>query len=529
LSGLYDKIKTSYKFLFVFAFIFTLASCANDSNYSSWPGENTGVVTKNPDVMPDIRWQTPDQRKILSEKLEQTQSAENQGGKLIPSSDIKWKDENYLEDKYQKAAEAAQAQADPLDELYEQKTNQNEPVNVQPTYTKKIKVHLLVPLSGDKADLGMSMLNAAQLALFDVGSENFELVPVDTKGTTFGAREAAQQAINERSDLVLGPVFSENLKEVKPILSRANIPVISFTNDWTLADRDTYIMGFMPFTQVSRVVQYAVSKGYRNFATYAPKTEYCDVVIKTMENTLNSTPATIIATGRYASKQNDVSALVNDFIQTNKVIVTPENMEDISVQNLLKIDEETGKLIESAPKIDVEDKKEDAEEKEEFTLKFDALMLPLGGEGLKSIINQLEINDVDQSKVKYIGTGLWDDLKLNTFPAMYGAWFAAPDPKIRQDFENRFNQNFGKYPVRIASLAYDATALAAVLARTSGSVSPYTHDNLTNQRGFAGIDGIFRFRDDGLSERGLAILEIKPNEMRVIDKAPTAFIPRGNN
>ena len=556
LSELYDKIKASMKFLFILTFVVTLSACAND--YMSWPGADTGVVTRNPDVMPDIRWQTPDQRKILSEKLEKAQNEANQArlkaeiekqGKLISSSDISWKEDGYLGNDRLKEEDPLY-QTDPIyEDLYPENDNKYkdaiESRKLQLSETQKVKVHLLVPLSGDKANLGSSMLNAAQMALFDVGSQNFELIPIDTKGNKFDARLAAERAVKEESDLVLGPVFSTNLKEVKPILKKANIPTISFTNNWELADDNTYIMGFMPFTQASRVTKYAVRKGYKNFAAYAPKTKYCDVVVKTMKNALKTTPATIADVGRYASQQRDVSNLVADFIETHKVILTPENMEDISIDDVFKIDEETGELIEQPISIDAykveeitsevikekdtnKDKTDEEKEEEEFTLDFDALMLPLGGEGLRSIINQLEINNVDQNKIKYIGTGLWDDFKLNNFPSMYGAWFAAPDPRMREDFKARFNENFGAYPVRIASLAYDATALAAVLARSARSeASPYTRENLTNQRGFAGIDGIFRFREDGLSERGLAILEIRPGEMRVIDRAPTAFLPRG--
>lgn len=550
MSELYAKFKNIYKFLFVCTVIITLSSCASKTYTPPWMSGDTGVVTRNPDAMPDIRWQTPDQRKVLSERLARAQEEDylRSRGKLLRGSEIEWKEGAY--NRGEKLEEESELyREDPLyDELYTEDTHQESFIDraVKMAPARKIKVHLLVPLSGDKANLGMSMLNAAQLALFDVGSENFELVPVDTKGNKFGATEAAKQAVSENSDLVMGPVFSSNLKEIKPILERAAIPIISFTNNWELANENTYIMGFMPFTQVSRVTKYAVRKGYQNFAAYAPKTDYCDVVIDTMEKTLQQTPAEVTDIGRYASQQRDVSNLVNDFIETNKVILTPENMDDISIEDLFKVDPETGEIITTAESIDAnisqeitsidnkpeetdEDKKEgdDEEEEEEFTLNFDALMLPLGGEGLRSIINQLEINNVDQNKVKYIGTGLWDDFKLNNFPSMYGAWFAAPDPKMREDFKERFNENFGTYPVRIASLAYDATALAAVLARTAkGETSPYTKENLTNQRGFAGIDGIFRFREDGLSERGLAILEIRPGHMYVIDRAPTAFLPR---
>lgn len=156
-------------------------------------------------------------------------------------------------------------------------------------------------------------------------------------------------------------------------------------------------------------------------------------------------------------------------------------------------------------------------------------MLPVGSEGLRTLLISLGANGIEQPKVRFLGTGLWDDPVLTRDPALFGGWFAAPDPALRADFDKRYQENYGAMPLRLASLAYDATALAAVLARApvAEGQSPFTPEAMTNPRGFAGIDGIFRFRPDGLSERGLAVLEIQAGKARVIDRAPTAFLTPG--
>src|SRR5690606_11437564 len=81
-----------------------------------------------------------------------------------------------------------------------------------PGAREKVKVSLLVPLTGKKADLGQAMLKAAQMALFDIGGADFELIPRDTKSTRDGAAVAAEAAVKNRDYLILGPVFSEDLK-----------------------------------------------------------------------------------------------------------------------------------------------------------------------------------------------------------------------------------------------------------------------------------------------------------------------------
>jgi len=457
--------------------LISIAGCETMGQPSSkLPDADRNVLSYDPATSPDIRWQTPDQRKILSDKMIDAQNA---------ASDIKWKDEVNTAEQQAVAAKTTMTDKE-YEELYKELANEEALKATIKANREKIKVHLLVPLTGNKSNLGKSMLNAAQMALFDVGSENFELVPVDTKSTNDGARAAAEKAIQDESKLILGPIFSQNLEAIKPVVSPTGIPVISFTTDWKQADDNVYLMGFLPFTQVSRVVKYAQQNGYHKFAAYAPQTEYADIVIRTMDNAIDDTKARMVDSGRFPAQQRDVSELINAFATAHK-------------------DDKNG-------------------------FDFDTLMLPMGGESLKSVVKQFELNGVVSTKIKFIGTGLWDEDNLVGTPSMMGAWFAAPDPDVREDFVKNYRDNFGSYPVRIASLAYDATALAAVLARSKVDdlQSPYTHDNLTNPRGFAGIDGVFRFREDGLSERGLAILEVSSGKMKVVDKAPTSFIIESN-
>lgn len=381
---------------------------------------NTGIVTTDPAKMPDLSWQTPGQRQSLAQQNQQM------------------------------AATPAPAEA-------------------QGT---AVKVALLVPMSGKNANLGQAMLNAAQLALFDVGSHQFELTPVDT---AMGGAAAAQKAVAEGANLILGPIFAEEVKAAKPVAAAANVPIVAYSTDWTLADGDTYVFGFLPFLQVSRVAQYAQSQGLTRPAVIAPKTEYADLVVATLDRS-NVKP---VATLRYAPAQPDLTAQISAFAAQQK---TPD-----------------GRFA------------------------FDSVLLPLGGESLHSLTALLDQYGIRSNGVRFLGTGLWDDATALNDPALNGGWFAAPDPKARRDFEARYNTTYGSMPPRLATLAYDSTALAAILARSDDTGRPYSRDRMTQSRGFAGIDGVFRFRSDGLAERGLAVVEIGNGATRVVDPAPTAF------
>ena len=381
-----------------------------------------------------------------------------------------------------------------------------------PTATK-VKVGLLVPLSGRHQAVGEGLLNAAQLALFDVGGDHFELVPRDTKGTPAGAQAAARSALQDGADLIIGPLLSDSVRAIKPITARQNTPVIAFSTDWRVAGGNVYVMGFLPYAQVARITNYALSEGKQNLAMIAPKNDYTAQVERTLSYTLSRSNRSLVKRELYSPLQNDTQAIVENFVEYPRRV--EEMTEEKARLEELEDEEALRRLSRRTATSDVP---------------FDALMIPLGGQSLKTFVSYLTLFEIDTNQTKLLGTGLWDDDSLTKEPVLHYSWFAAPDPNLRRSFERNYKDAYGTPPLRLASLAYDATALAAILAQKGGGAPPsavYSKQRLTSQRGFAGIDGIFRFRPDGLVERGLAVLEIQPSRIVVIDPAPRAFLGGG--
>ena len=155
-------------------------------------------------------------------------------------------------------------------------------------------------------------------------------------------------------------------------------------------------------------------------------------------------------------------------------------------------------------------------------LDFDAILLPEGGELLNALAPLLPYYDIDTSKIRLLGTGRWDDPKVHMEPALLGGWFAGADRAMASEFRLRYQAVFGHSPPRLASLAYDAMALAAVLGQEAGGPN-FRAQAITHPDGFVGSDGIFRFGLDGIAERGMAVLEIARDGFRVRRRAPTTF------
>lgn len=375
----------------------------------------------------------------------------------------------------------------------------------KPTPTR---VALLLPLSGSEETLGKALLDAAFLALFETGDEHLTLVPKDTKGTAEGARAATRAVLAEGVQLILGPVFSGSVKAAAGPARPEGINIIAFSTDRSVAGNGVYLLGFMPGQQVERVIQFALKKRLQRFAAIIPETAYGNTIANELDSAITRYGGQITQIERYEINGSDydkpVRQLANyDYRKTlllNKLKVLKSGDTVASQLELKRL-----------KKLDVLG-----------PLDYQAVMIAEGGSRLRTLVPLLPFYDIDPSKVQFLGTGLWDDPTLGSEPALIGSWFAGPPPLTATLFSKRFQATYGYNPPRIASLAYDATALAAALNLKNHSPD-FSESALTQPSGFAGADGIFRFRPDGIADRGLAIIKITPDGLRVIDKAPRTF------
>jgi hypothetical protein len=152
----------------------------------------------------------------------------------------------------------------------------------------------------------------------------------------------------------------------------------------------------------------------------------------------------------------------------------------------------------------------------------DALFLADDGESLVATADALTAAGANLKNIQLLGTGLWDNPRVAASPALQGGLYAAPDPAGFRNFSGRYRAKFGADPVRTATLAYDAVALVAALARTQGP-QRFSPEVLTNPSGFAGIDGLFRFRADGANERGLAVMRVASGGSQPVAGSPKSF------
>ena len=344
--------------------------------------------------------------------------------------------------------------------------------------TGSVKVALLLPItaSGSTPAVAKALKQAAELALFDFDNPNVLLVPKDTRGTPDGARAAAQSAIQDGAELIIGPLFAQEVSGAAPVARQAGIPMIAFSTDEKVAGNGVYLLSFLAGRDVPRIVSFAMSRGKRNFAQLVPQSPYGRLAEASFAKAVSSGGGQ--AGVRATFPPDDSNAMLGPVRQ---------------IANAIKAGQQV-----------------------------DALFLPAGRDELPSLAPLLASVELTNARVQFIGTGQWDYPNIGSEKALIGGWYPAPDPKGWSSFTQRYAKTYGAAPPRLASLAYDAVSLAVSLSQNAPG-QRYAMGQLTRASGFAGVDGLFRLLPDGTCERGLAILEVREGGPQVIDPAPSSF------
>jgi len=341
----------------------------------------------------------------------------------------------------------------------------------------QVRIALILPLTaqGNAGLAAQSMKNAAEMALAEFKVSNVQLLVKDDGGSPQGAQSAAQQAISEGAEIIVGPLFAQSVSAVGQVARSRNIPVIAFSTDASVAARGVYLLSFLPETDVRRIVSYAASRGKRSFAALMPDNAYGTVVEAAFQQEVARHGGRVVVLEKYPHDANRTAEAVRRVAQAASQI--------------------------------------------------DSIFIPDSPDAVPQIAQALAANGVDLKRVQLLGTGLWgDDTRIASEKLLDGGWYPSPEQTGFRNFSGRYRARYGQDPVRTATLAYDAVALVAALVKTQG-MQRFSEQVLTNPSGFAGIDGVFRFRPEGTNERGLAVLRVTPSGGQVISPAPNSFAP----
>ena len=342
------------------------------------------------------------------------------------------------------------------------------------------RIAILVPLTGPNAPVGISLANAASLALVDTGTRGIRLSSYDT--AALGAGGAARRAVTDGAELILGPLLSGNAAAVKAVAEPKGITMLSFSNDAAIAGGRLYVLGYQPAQSVSRVVDYAAARGARKFAALVPEGVYGQ--------------RTSVAFTRAVSGKDAQVVSLTSFARSSAALPA-------AARKVTNYDE---RLKANAP------------------LDFDALLIADSGAVAAAFSPQLARFGAAPGSYLLMGTELWNtEPGLGRSAALKDAIFASVPDQRFQSMSRRYQARFGGTPSRLASLAYDSVLLVASAPEGEWRIGqPFPQQLLEDANGFAGVDGIFRFRGN-IAERGLEVQQVTPEGFVTIDPAPASF------
>ncbi|WP_260921784.1 penicillin-binding protein activator [Novosphingobium sp. 9] len=332
------------------------------------------------------------------------------------------------------------------------------------------RVALLVPTTGPNGAAGQSIANAATMALLDTGAKDLRVTTYDT---ATGATAAAQHALADGNGLILGPLLSDDVSAVIAVARPAHVPLVTFSNDETIAAKDVFVMGNLPGASMARTISYAQSQGVNVFSALVPRGEYGD-----------RASAALLQTARAKGSK---------------------------VLNMQTYDRSAASITAAAQRLRAQGG-------------YQAVLIADGGSLSSSAATALKSRGMPAGSPRLLGTELWSgDKAITANPALSGAWFASVSDARFPRFAASYRTRYGKTPYRIATLGYDGVLLTLRAARDWQAGRPFPVSSLINPDGFLGLDGAFRFGRDGVIERALEVREIRPGGATVISPAPTSF------
>ena len=337
-----------------------------------------------------------------------------------------------------------------------------------PTDDAHHMVALLVPMSGPNGAVGRSIANATQLALLDTNNAELRITTYDT---ALGAAAAAQKAIDEGAQVILGPLLAEDVRAVLPVAKRAGVTVISFSNDTSIAGTGAYLMGYSPGQSIERVVDYARSQG---ITTYGG----------------------LVANGVYGQRASTSFLRAVEGAKGQVISLQPY---DRSVASITAAAARLGKSGPVGAVLIADD------------AAAAAGVVPLmrkGGEG----------------GARVLGTERWNnDTTIGARTVLNGAWFASVSNTLYRQYATKYRARFGVGPYRLSSMGYDSVLLTIRIARDWPIGRPFPENRLRDSGGFAGIDGAFRFGGNGVAERALEVQEVRGGTTVTVSPAPSGF------
>ena len=356
----------------------------------------------------------------------------------------------------------------------------------------KVKIGLLVPLSGENKEIGEQIVKATRLAIKDINSDKLEIFPKDTQSDPNKTLKSAIELSKIGVNLVIGPVFYENLiylSEVK------NLTFLSFTNKTLDLPKNVISTGINSTSQLNTIKKFIEQNKIKKTISLIPNLNYRDEIKK----------------GIKISKIKTFKQYFYD-IEPTKLTKQIEKITNYEIRKQNLLDEIT--RLENSDDPNKEKKIKNLEKKYTIgNVKFDSVIIADFDESLKSVITSLLYTDISPKDKYFITFNQWFDESLLNETALQPIYYPSINKKNLEKFKVKFLQQFNEEPNHISLLSYDLIGLIYYLSLKNNITEIHKAFNIKNS--FKGKIGIFDIENNMINHR-LNFYKIEENLIKEI-------------
>ena len=342
----------------------------------------------------------------------------------------------------------------------------------------KIKIGLLVPLSGENALIGEQIVKATRLALKDINSDKLEIIPKDTKSDPNKTLRSAIELDKLGINLVIGPVFYKNLSYLNEV---KNLTFLSFTNKTLDLPKNVISTGINSTSQLNTIKKFIELNEIEKTVFLIPNSDYNLEIKQGIKN----------------SKVKTQKKYFYD-IEPTKLTKQVEKITNYEIRKQNLLDEIT--RLENSDDINKERKIKNL--KKRYTIgnvNFDSVIIADFDESLKSVITSLLYTDVSPKDKYFITFNQWFDESLLNETALQPIYYPSVNKKNLEDFKKKFLEMFNENPNHISLLSYDLVGLIYYLSLKNDITNINKVFNSKNS--FKGKIGIFDIKNNKINHR----------------------------
>ncbi len=306
----------------------------------------------------------------------------------------------------------------------------------------KIKIGLIVPLSGDYSELGNSIIKSVRLAINKIDDERIEIIPEDTRSNPIDTLRVSKKLYEEGVRIIIGPVFNENTKYLDEL---KEVTFLSFTNKIIKNPSNVISAGVNAISQINTIKKFINISNLERSVFLIPKTDYK----KEIELAINKTNI----------------RLKDKFIYDKEPTLLTKQIEELTWYSRRKQNlKDEIKRLENSLTTNKKKKIENLKKRDTLGgINFDSVIIADFDESLKSVATSLLYTDVSSKRITYIALNQWFDKSLLKETSLQPIYFPSINKDNYNEFVNNYLNNYNSIPNQLSFLSYDIIGLVYFL------------------------------------------------------------------